>query len=128
MIQVRRTSHTIMAWEEEKNRGIVYPATVSTSIEDFTYEVRKIILEGMRNFRFVSLVFDANYRRNYIPMREFLNQKEPKCANVEDGEEKEMYDFMQYDDNIARELYEFFFSHSKEVEYPDGYIEYEFEK
>lgn len=128
MIKVRYSRHAVMVWEEEKNRGIVYPATVSTDIELFTYEVRMIILEEMRNVRFVSLVFDPSFTRNYIPMRAFLNEKDPKCKKCNDGEEREMYDFLQYDDAAARELYSFFFEHAKKIVYPDGYIGYEFEK
>ena len=128
MIQVKHTKYAICAWDKEKNQGIVYPATVSTNIEDFTLEVKRIVLEGLRDIKFVSLVFDPSFRRNYIPMRHFLNSKDPKCEKVPDGEEKEMYDFLQYDENIAKELYQFFFSHAKKVEYPDGYIEFEFEK
>lgn len=128
MIQVRRTRYAVMAWEVEKNRGIVYPATVSTDIQDFTCEVREIVQSKMRDMRFKTLVFDASYTTNYIPMREFLNQKEPGCVNVKDGDEKELYDFLQYDDNSARELYKFFFSHTRKVEYSDGYVEFEFVK
>ena len=126
MINVRHTRYAIFVWEDEKCRGIVYPANVLTNIELFTYEVKKLALEQMRNIRFVSLVFDPAFERNYLPMREFLNSKEPICKNFNKGEEKEMYDFLQYDDTSARELYTFFFEHSTRTESMYGYIEYNF--
>ena len=128
LIKVKHTRNAIFVWEDEKNRGIAYPATVSTSIELFTSEVRKIALEQMNHIRFVSLVFDPSFKRNYLPMREFLNSKEPHCKKCKDGEEKELYDFLQYEDNSAKELYNFFFNHSTRIEYTNGYVEYEFKK
>ena len=126
LINVKHTRQAVFAWENEKNRGIVYPATVTTDIELFTSEVKKIALEQMNHIRFVSLVFDPTFERNYLPMREFLNQKEPICKKFKNGEEKELYDFLQYDDNSARELYTFFFEHSTRIESMYGYVEYNF--
>ena len=126
LINVKHTRHAVFAWENEKNRGIVYPATVTTDIELFTNEVKQIALEQMRHIRFVSLVFESSYGKNYLPMREFLNSKEPHCKNCTDGEEKELYDFLQYDENSARELYTFFFEHSTRTESMYGYVEYNF--
>lgn len=128
LINVRHTRYAIFVWEDEKNRGIVYPATVSTDIELFTYEVKTIALDQMRYIRFVSLVFDPTFGRNYLPMREFLNQKEPICKKFNHGDERELYDFLQYEDNSAKELYNFFFEHSTRIETKYGYVEYEFKK
>ena len=128
MIKVRHTRHAIFVWDNEKRRGIVYPATIFTDIEIFTSEVRRIALDQMIYVHFVSLVFDPTFGRNYLPMREFINKKEPKCRNLIDGDEKEMYAPLQYDDNWAIELHIFFFEHTTEYVYKDGYVEYNFRK
>lgn len=123
---VKHCRNSIFVWDDEKRIGIVYPATVSTSIEEFTYEVRRIALQQMGYIRFVSLVFNPEFTRNYLPMRAFLNEKEAHCEKFDDDQEKEIYDFLQYEDSWAKDLYNFFFSHAKKVVYPDGYTEYEF--
>lgn len=123
-IKVLRNSHTVMVWNESEGKGIVFPATVSTSILDFTTEVRSIVLQKMRNIRFVSLVFSHEFVRNYKPMKAFLEEKEHIKCN--DGEERELYDFLQYDDCAARELFHFFFAHTETIIYEDGWVEYEF--
>ena len=128
MIKVRHTRYAIFVWDDEKKRGIVYPATVSTDIESFTSEVRRIALDQMIYVHFVSLVFDPTFGRNYLPMREFINEKEPKCKNLSDGDETEMYTPLQYDDNWAKELHIFFFEHTTEFVYENGYVEYNFKK
>ena len=126
LIKVKHTRNAIFVWEDEKNRGIAYPATVSTELGLFAYEVKQIVLEQMKHIRFMSLVFEPSYGRYYLPMREFLNAEEPHCKNCTDGEEIEMYDFLQYEDNSAKELYNFFFEHSTPTEYKNGYVDYEF--
>ena len=128
MVEVRHTGNAVLAWEKERERGIAYPATIVTDIEKFTFDVRMVSLESMRGIRFTSLVYDPSYTRNYIPMRAFLNEKHPSCVNISDGNEREYYKFLEYGYEVAKELYVFFFEHATKVEYPDGYVEYNFVK
>lgn len=107
---IMRNKYSIMVWEH--NQGLVIPIDNLTNLEQFTCEVRDIVLtEFSKNMRFVSLVYMPSFVRNFTPMKAFLNGRSPKIFEK---------------DEAVKELFEFFFSRATKKTYKDGYVEYDF--
>ena len=98
MLEIRRSTYSVIVYDESENRGITFPIDDSTEVNHFVEEVQKLA-EGMKKgMILIPLLFDPNYSTNYRPMGKYLDGKEgPQILR---------------DDIRVRELYDFYFSHS----------------
>lgn len=108
MVEIKRSTYSVIVYDEEQLRGIVFPANQTIEVEQFVKEVGEIAAsdEIRAGTCLHPLVFDPEYKEHYQAMSEFLESKEGAQVLA--------------DDKQAEELYDFYFSHSMPTVGPDG--------
>lgn len=98
MLEIKRNTYSVIAYDESEGRGISFPTNDSTDVNLFVQEIQQLANDMHLGIVIVPLVFDSRYETNYFPMSKYLEGKEgPQVLN---------------DDNEVKALYDFYFTHS----------------
>lgn len=108
MVEVKRYKQCVIVYDEDKGRGITFPANETIHLNQYCEELNKICCskEFQAGLLVIPLTFDPEIKGSYKPIKEFLEGKKGN-AYLDDDEH-------------AKELYEFYFEHSMPQISPGG--------